>query len=360
MKIFFSLFFIVLFIHCSSAEINVESSRSKLDELIEKSSYKIVKTDFSKNSSSLFNKGKKLLDIEYDPLSAEQIFRFLVKKEPNNSEYLYYESKAAFFIGEFNFFNFIRDPFDLALGYIDRALKIQPKNRRYLLMRSYIIGRIGLHIRKKDDGGLGGLNELGQSTEIIKDLLGTDEVADLSEKEIEALLKKDYVGLEAVLTRAEIYKDSPSLLGGSKESAYKLLEIVKKNYPENLRARDILGVYFREKEEYNKAIKEFEFIVNQVENKSAPKKIETKQVYVLVLKHLGESYWSLEKKEKAKEYFEKHLKEREASAAGNYWLAKYYLDKKDKVKAKQFAEKAVNYNPYYKDAKELLENINAE
>ncbi len=347
----------IIIIRCHSADINVVRSRNVLDTHLKKSNYKLRKIDYSQSEKELFYKGLILLNIDYDILTAEKIFRYLAAKHPNNSEYLYCAGRAAFFVGEYNFFPNIRDPYDIAFVYFKKALKLKPKNEYYMLMKSYTLGRIGLFIRREKGGLLSGSKELFASMALIDDILEVEDIWTLDEDLMNKILSNGYVYEEALLTRGEVLKGMPGILGGSETLAVKIYNHVVKNRPDNMRGHLLLGKYHHSKGKHKLAEKEYAKVQAIFDSGKAPQMPEVDQMMAFLPRNLGNVYWAQGKYKKAFRQFKLNVKRRPTSASGHEWMGHYYMKIGKKEKAIKSYKKAVYYSKWNTSARDNLAKL---
>ncbi len=342
--------------HCGSNENFV--TPNVLDKHLKNSKYKykIAKIDYSLPEKELYQLGYQLLNEKFDPLSAERIFRYLSAKYPNNDLYSYYESRSSFFIGDFNYFPGIRDPYDLSLEYIYRALKIKPDDLQYILARSYAIGRVGLFVRKLK-GGLSGINDLQESRQLIDNIIGNPEIGSESMDKIDAIINKGFYYTEALLTRGEIYKDSPGFFGGDKQIAYKIFKRVAEKDPNNMRAQILMANHYKNNNIYDKAIEKYKKASKIFESDKRKPIPEYYLMYAYIPRNLGDIYWHQKKYDKSFESFKIHIKRMPTSATGYHMLAELYNHYGDKEKALGFLEKALYYDIKNDGAQRLLKRL---
>ncbi len=344
-------------IHCHSADINFTRSQNVLDSHLKKSNYKLKKIDYDLSEKELFHKGLILLNIDYDILTAKRIFRYLAVKYPNNSEYLYCAGRAAFFVGEYNFFPNIRDPYDIAFYYFERALKLTPKSKYYMLMKSYTLGRIGLFIRREKGGLLSGSEELYSSMELIDEILGVEDIWTLDENLMDAILSKGYVYEEALLTRGEVLKGMPGILGGSEDLAVQIYKHIAKKRPNNMRAHLLLGKYYHSKGKQKLAEKEYAKVQRIFDSGKAPQNPEVDQMMAFLPRNLGNVYWAQGKYKKAFRQFKLNVKRRPTSSSGHEWMGHYYKRIGKKEKAIRSYKKAVYYSKWNSSARDNLAQL---
>ncbi len=339
---------------CGSPDIDHKKSQKTLDSLLNasKDKSKPIITDQSKEA--LFQEGLKLLNEKYDIRGAEKVFSGLAKKYPNNPEYLYYAGRSTFFIGEYNFFPNIRDHYNIAYNYFEKALKIKPQNAKYLLMKAYALGRIGLFIRQKEGGLLSGVTELRASQAVINKIIGRDDLDSQPLEELDKIMNKGNTYVEALLTRGEVYKEAPEMLGGNKEMAIKIYKRVAEKRPNNMRAHLLLGKDYKDTGQYDLAKKEYNIAIKTYESGLVPKLPEIDKLRASLSRNLGFVYWSQGEIEQAFQQFKENVKRFPASSSGHEWMGHYYKRVGKKDKAIESFKKAIQYNQWNKSAKDNL------
>ncbi len=344
-------------IRCHSADINVARSQSVLDSHLKKSNYKLGEIDYSLSEKELFYKGLILLNIDYDILTAERIFRYLATKYPTNSEYLYCAGRAAFFVGEYNYFPNIRDSYDIAFDNFEKALKLDPKTKYYMLMKSYTLGRIGLFIRREKGGLLSGSKELYASMALIDEILEVEDIWSLDANYMDVILARGNVEEEALLTRGEVLKGMPGILGGSEDMAIRIYKYVAKKRPDNMRAHLLLGKYYHSKGKQKLAIEEYAKVQRIFDSGKAPQSPEVDQMMAFLPRNLGNVYWAQGKYKKAFRQFKLNVKRRPTSSSGHEWMGHYYKRIGKKEKAIRSYKKAVYYSKWNSSARDNLAQL---
>ncbi len=309
-----------------SPDIDHKKSQKTLDSLL--------KAGKDKSSPAITDQSKEtLLNETYDIRGAEKVFSGLAKKYPNNPEYLYYAGRSTFFIGEYNLFPNIRDHYNIAYDYFKKALKIKPQNAKYLLMKAYALGRIGLFIRKKEGGFLSGVTELRASQKVINQIIARDDLDSQPLEELDKIMNKGNTYVEALLTRGEVYMEAPEMLGGNKEMAIKIYKRVAEKRPNNMRAHLLLGKHYKNIGQFDLARKEYNIAIKAYESGKAPKLPEIDRLRASLARNLGFVYWSQAKIEQAFQQFKENVKRFPASSSGHEWMGHYYNHIGQKQKA---------------------------
>ncbi len=339
---------------CGSPDIDHGKSQKTLDNLLTTSKNSSIPAITDQSKESLFREGLKLLNEKHDILAAGKVFDGLAKKYPNNPKYLYYAGRSTFFIGEYNFFPNIRDHYNIAYDYFVRSLKLDPGNKDYLLMKAYALGRIGLFIRREKGGLLSGVTELRASQKVINQIIGRDDLDSQPIEVLDKIMDKGFTHVEALLTRGEVYKEAPGILGGNKEMAIKIYKRVVEKRPDNMRAHLLLGKHYHSKGQYDLAKKEYNLAIKAYESGKAPKLPEIDTMRASLAMKLGFVYWSQGKFEQAFQQFKLNVKRLPASSSGHEWMGHYYKRVGDKEKAIESYKKAVKYNLWNKSAQDNL------
>lgn len=353
----FSFFWVGVFLVLCFGDIHGES----IEEYAKQYQYSIK--DFPENASEgeLFGLGIKWLEKDKDILSAERVFRHLTQKYSKRALYHYQHARGSFFIAEYNYFPNVRYSLDLARKSINKALRFAPNSKKYLLLKSYIEGKIGLFIRMEKGGIFSGVTWLLRSQNMIEDILGDGSIGSFSPEVWTRVINRGEVSLQAFLTRAEVYQGSPKILGGDSQKAFEMYRHIVETKPENIRAQTLLGKYYNSIGQQQKALEQFDRVEKIYQSGKFKDGPEVDQVYLFLPRNRGQAYWSMGQYEKALEQFELHVERIPMSDTGYEWIGLYYLErKKDKEKALSFFRKALYYNRWNSRSKELFQKLTQE
>ncbi len=323
--------------HCDSPQVNTTNESLKLDKLFKEHNYKLAAIDFKLTDDQLVKLGLELLNKKNDYLSAEKLFRYLLQKNPDNPEYLYYVGQSTFFIGEYNYYPNTMVPYELAYSYFSTLVAKFPKNTDYLIMKSFAIAKIGLFIKTRD----------GAYADIAKALIESDNI-------VKEILQIDPKHAHALISKGLAYNVLPGILGGDKTKGFELYQKIEKLYPNNMRLHNVLGRFYRDKKQYDKAIQYFEAIQKIYEEKKELQTPEDFLVYSSAPEHLGGIYYRQKKYKKAFESTKVHLQRRPYSASGHKQIGDCYSQFDNKVKAIESYKASLKYNKWNKGAQERL------
>ncbi len=327
-------------LNCAVTKIDEKLSKLTLDKYIKKLDYKLADINFNQSEKELYKYGLKLLNYDFDILSAERVFRYLTDKYPNNNDYLYYAGRSIFFIGEYNYIPNIRDPYDIAYSYFTKLVNKEPNNLEYLLMQSYAAGRIGIFIRKKEGGLFSGVNKLQESKDIVDNII-----------------EKNRSYIDAILTRGEVLYESPSILGGDKDEALEVYKGVLKIEPNNIRAHLLVGKWYRNKNQRDKALKSFEKVNSIYKSGKILHRPESDQIYAFLPYNMGQIYEAKKNYDKACELYKTHLQRRNTSPSAYTKVAMCFLRKGKKKEAIGYYKKAIYYDKWNSHSKNMLSKL---
>ncbi|MDH5680071.1 MAG: hypothetical protein OEZ36_00670 [Spirochaetota bacterium] len=340
------------FLHTETIRANLP--QSDLDNYRMRFGYKVKALNTNLPDKSLFKQGLILLNYSHDYLSAELIFRYLAEKHPSNPEYLYYQSRASFFVGQYNYFPNSKLPYEISLKYINKALEFDNHNGKYLLMKAYALGQVGLVIKANEGGFFSSLKYLQAANLVLDMIIGKTDVADQPEPFIKSVIEKGGPYVEAVLTRGEIYHGAPSALGGSPAKALKLYNYVAARWKNNPRVYYLMGKYYSSQRQHAIALSKYQEARKVILSGLAPKTPETQYFYAFVPRNMGKALWSLKRKKQACTEFSKHISRRFTSSDGYKWVAYCHLKKGQKDKAIKLLKLSLYYDKHNKGAKNRL------
>ena len=341
--IVFSIFFLA-FAACNVTNIkNRSQSEKKIDQNIKQFNYKIQKIDFQIPQKKLFKQGLQLLNQKLDILTAEKIFRFLSKNILKILITYTMKAEPLFFIGEFNYFPNLSEPYEISYSYANKALNIASKTlqtKKAQLAKSYAAARIGITIRKIEGGLLSGVDKLVESRKLVDQIIGIDDIGSAPIEKWNSLIQKGHVYLDALLTRAEIYKNSPSILGGNIDTALKIYLHIAQKKPQNIRVHALLGKLYHNQGKNQIALKKYE-TVRKLYHQKKTKTPEIEFIYDFLPRNLTQIYWALKQYDMVLQTIKLHLERYPRSSSGYEWIGHYYNHIGQKENAIRSYEKAL-------------------
>ncbi len=327
--------------HCSISIVAPIEESAKIDELQSQYNHKMKKLNLNQPENKLYQLGLRLLNKDFDFLSAEKIFRHLLAINSDIPDYKYYAGRSVLYMAEYNYFPNTEIPYRIAYSYFDELVDDYPTNTNFLLMKSFASFRLA-HVLKI---------KFGLNSEAIAGFSKTKDI-------IEEILKIDPKHPAALLTRAEIYYNSPTWLGGSKDMGFTIYKKIRKRDPDNMRACVLLARYYRDQGQLDKSIDFFNKALKIYQEGRGVLTTERYFMFTTLPRHLGSIYYRQKKYKKAFESTMLHLQRRPYSSPGYDQLADCYLKLGNKTKAIEALKKAIKYNDWDNGLKEKLKKLN--